>query len=325
LRSRAGRFAVFASLTVLLAAGYVAWSIRANRADAASAGITIHDGATVRHDQVLFRSMLTDGSFGKVAVTPIGGSRTEWRLSDLKCDRVYYAGGRGICLAASSLGPVSVAKIFGSDFHVQHEVHLAGGVPSRVRVSPDGRYGSTTNFVYGHSYSDGSFSTQTTLIDLDSGTKIADLEQFTVRRDGVRFKRRDFNFWGVTFARGSDRFYATLGTGGETFLVAGDVRARSMRVLRENVECPSLSPDGTRIAFKKKLHGNTDWHVTVLDLATMKEHALAEPERVDDQVEWLDARHVVYWRANTIWVVPANGSGHPARFVADAFSPSVIR
>ena len=33
----------------------------------------------------------------------------------------------------------------------------------------------------------------------------------------------DVNFWGVTFARDSDRFYATMATGGKTYLIEGSV------------------------------------------------------------------------------------------------------
>ena len=53
-------------------------------------------------------------------------------------------------------------------------------------MSPDGRYGAVTLFVTGHAYATpGAFSTQTTLIDLaHAGSKIADLEQFTVLRGG---------------------------------------------------------------------------------------------------------------------------------------------
>ena len=48
-------------------------------------------------------------------------------------------------------------------------------------MSPDGRFGSVTMFVTGHSYATtGDFSTQTTLIDLERGVRIADLEDFTV-------------------------------------------------------------------------------------------------------------------------------------------------
>jgi len=118
-------------------------------------------------------------------------------------------------------------------------------------VSPDGRYGAATVFVFGHSYADANFSTQTTMIDMASGTSLGDLEEFTTTRDGVTWASEDFNFWGVTFVgEDSDVFYATVRSAGKTYLVEGDVEARTMRVLRENVECPSLSPDGTTIAFK---------------------------------------------------------------------------
>ena len=76
-------------------------------------------------------------------------------------------------------------------------------MPSRARVSPDGRLGAVTAFVTGHSYADpGSFSTRATIIDMERGRRIADLEDFEVSRDGKPFESIDFNFWGVTFARG---------------------------------------------------------------------------------------------------------------------------
>jgi hypothetical protein len=344
---RWARFMLLVALAVALSVGYVGWDLARGNGVAARAGIHTRGGASLvgirqsgavvtrargrasltaaRGPQILFRSMLTDETFGKLAVAPLRGLRTEWQIAPLKCDRVYFAAGRGICLAAgSAVAPIFTARIFGPDFSVRHELTLHG-LPSRARVSADGRYAATTSFVYGHSYAAGAFSTETTLIDMATGTKIATLEQFSVTRGGERFKRRDFNFWGVTFARESDRFYATLASGGNTYLVVGSVRARTLRVLRTNVECPSLSPDGTRIAFKKAITGPGDWRLAVLDLRTMRERLLAEPEKVDDQVEWLDTNHVLYWRRNVVWVVPADGSGSPRQFVSNAASPVVVR
>ena len=75
-------------------------------------------------------------------------------------------------------------------------------------------------------------------------------------------------------------------------------------MIHENVECPSLSPDGTRIAYKKRTgSSSTPWHLTVLDLATMRETPLAETRSVDDQVEWLDDDHVLYGVDGAIWAV----------------------
>jgi len=68
------------------------------------------------------------------------------------------------------------------------------------------------------------------------------------RGDGKRFAAADFNFWGVTFARESNTFYA-LQTACKTYLVRGDLGLRKLTVLHENVECPSLSPDNRLIAY----------------------------------------------------------------------------
>jgi Tol biopolymer transport system component len=96
------------------------------------------------------------------------------------------------------------------------------------------------------------------------------------------------------------------------------------------VECPSLSPDGTRIAFKKRTGDR--WRLTVLDLATMSEIPLAEKDDVDDQVEWLDNTRILYQKADgasqkqlSVFVVPADGSGEPKIFLQNATSPAVIR
>jgi Tol biopolymer transport system component len=137
----------------------------------------------------------------------------------------------------------------------------------------------------------------------------------------------DMNYWGVTFGRqDSDRFYATLATGGKTYLIEGSVSGRTARVIHENVECPSLSPDGTRIAYKRRTGvGKRPWQLSVLDLETMRETALAEGRNFDDQAEWLDDDTVMYGLDEQIWVVPADGSGQPRRYIAGADSPAVVR
>ena len=128
------------------------------------------------------------------------------------------------------------------------------GIPSRARISPDGRWGGVTAFVVGHAYaSPGEFSTATTIIDLRSGKAVADLEKdFTVTDDGKVVEARDRNFWGLTFADDGDTFYATLADRRRHVADQGLDQARAGReTIHENVECPSLSPDGTRIGYKK--------------------------------------------------------------------------
>jgi len=243
---------------------------------------------------------------------------------DLSCERVYYAAGKGICMGIAPSGVDYTAKIFDSKMETVHQVALTG-LPSRARVSSDGRYGAMTVFVTGDSYlsSPTAFSTRTTILDMASGKQVGQLEQFKVTKEGEPFDAVDFNFWGVTFdPQDSNRFYATLGTGGVHYLVEGDVRDKSMRTLREGVECPSLSPDGKQIAYKSRI-GKTDrWHLRVLDVATLEDHAVAEERSIDDQVEWLDNDRLVYSDEENVYTVPAHGSGEPELLVADASSPA---
>ncbi len=248
-------------------------------------------------------------------------------LTGLHCDRVYFAGGRGLCLKrGGGFAAGYRAEVFGPNLEVSHALGVTG-IPSRARVSPDGRYGAVTLFVTGHAYADpGAFSTQTTLIDMATGAKIADLEQFTVFRGSKQVTAVDVNYWGVTFARDSDRFYATLATGGKTYLIQGSVSERRAHVIHENVECPSLSPDGTRIAYKKRTgSASAPWHLTVLDLATMRETPLSDERSVDDQVEWLDDAHVLYGVDGAVWKANADGTGEPQRYIARADSPAAVR
>ena len=94
------------------------------------------------------------------------------------------------------------------------------------------------------------------------------LEQFTVSRGGAVFKREDFNFWGVTFMPDGDTFYATLSSGGRNYLYTGSVDAKTANGDPRRRECPSLSPDSSRIAFKKRIGGASGWwQLTVLDSA----------------------------------------------------------
>lgn len=209
------------------------------------------------------------------------------------------------------------------------------GSPSRTRVSADGRLAAVTVFALGrpHNYKDAGFATRTSIHDMATGAEPGELEQFTTWRAGSRIKAADFNFWGVAFARDSNVFYATLRTAGTTYLVRGDVTQRTLQVVHDQVECPALSPDNRRIAFKKRI-GPADhpWRLYVLDLATMTEKPIAaETRSIDDQLEWLDDGHVRYGvpsetrpSGHDVCVAPVDG-GAARIFLPDAESPIVVR
>jgi hypothetical protein len=336
-------FATLVVAAVLLPVLYVTWTAGRDRGgpgpgpgpgSTAVAGATptvgpsapASDGpAPADGSKLLFQHVARDADYARLAWASLddpGGQRT---ITGLTCERVHAAGGQGLCLVPEG-GLVTRywAVLFGADFTERTRIEL-GGSPSRARVSADGRYGATTVFQFGHSYADAAFSTQTTIIDMAAGTVVEELEQFTAYRDGTAIHAPDFNYWGVTFAADSNVFYATLRTAGQTYLVKGDIAAREVRVLRDNVECPSLSPDGTRMAFKKLVGGPGAWRFSVLALATMEETQLAEPESIDDQLEWLDDEHVLYGKAGGLWTVPSDGSGAPELVAADALSPAVVR
>jgi hypothetical protein len=267
LPSRGMIFAAILAVTIGAAAVYVASA--ALRSDAGEEGGLSGPSSLRDKPHVVFqnvRGQAGGDQYARVALAPADEPALTRKVTGLLCERIYFAAERGLCLLSRQgvFQSGYEVKITDSDFKPRHKVRL-GGIPSRARISPDGRYGATTAFVTGHSYAQDNFSTQTVLIDMARGKVLANLERdFTVIKDGNRIKELDFNFWGVTFARTGERFYATLRTGDKTYLLEGDVRLRRARVLHENVECPSISPDNTRLAYKKWLGDR--WRLHVLDL-----------------------------------------------------------
>lgn len=335
-RSRKLVFAALCAICLLVSGGYVAWSIARDGAPAGQALGGPMDalgapGSIARlsgsSGALMFQNVTSGDYWNRVGIVSLDHPDGERTMLPFHCLRVHYAAGQGLCLAEASRIPGTYAAyVFDRDMGVTHKIDLAG-LPSRARVSPDGRFGAATDFVTGHSYSDGGLSTETLLIDLTTGDVIANLEKFTVFRDDEPYFDETFNFWGVTFTQDSNRFYVTLAIQGTAYLAEGDIARKQIHLLRENVECPSISPDNTRIAFKKKvgqdLQGTT-WRLTVLDLATMTETPVAETRSIDDQVEWLDNSTLLYGNGSDTWMAAADGTGSPRRFLSSALSPVVI-
>ncbi|MGV9668006.1 TolB family protein [Nocardia niigatensis] len=278
--------------------------------------------------RILFRSTASDsnGHLATVATDDPGGPRT---VSALSCLRVYAAGNTGVCLRQDGGLATFQAAILDSNVEVRREIPLVG-VPNRTRVSGDGRLVAWTVFVAGDSYNNGRFSTRAGLVDIDTGDMIDSLEFLPVTLDGHPYTAADLNFWGITFAADDNTFYATMATGGHRYLVQGDIAAKSIRTVTQNVECPSLSPDGLRIAFKSAIDGDPakGWRLSVLDLASGVRTPLAETRSVDDQPAWLDANTIGYALAqgadSDIWAVPADGSGSARLLIPHAESPAAL-
>ena len=292
-------------------------------------------GAVLDAPHVVFRSTAPGPTYGLLAAVPLadpGGARS---VSATSCDRVYATAGSGICLAAQRGGVTTYsAELLTGRLARSRPVPISG-IPSRARLSADGSWVATTTFVGGHGYGTVGFSTETTILDRSTGTSLGNLEkQFRTLIDGRPVTAKDLNVWGVTFAPGPhpQTFYATVATGGKTWLVRGDLPGRTLTALRPDAECPSVSPDGTKVVYKKRAGSPITWRYHVLDLRSGVERPLVETRSVDDQAEWLNGHQVLYGLPRKdsgqtdVWVADVrSGAGRPRVFLPDAWSPAVVR
>ncbi|WBC15002.1 hypothetical protein O7600_28735 [Micromonospora sp. WMMA1998] len=323
MTSMRAKLATLAAAVVVLgasAAGYAVVSARPAPAPASAAdrAVTLRPGPRLL--------AVTDRHVSTAALADPAGPRA---VSDTECLRVYAAAGTGVCLAPSSPWSYRVV-VLDAELRPTRRLDVPG-LPNRARVSASGRMVSWTTFVGGDSYTSSGFSTRTGFLDTRTGATVTTLEDFAIRRDGRPYRSADVNFWGVTFAGDDTAFYATMSTAGKRWLVRGDAAARTVTTVRENVECPSLSPDGTRIAFKEAVDADPakGWRLSVLDLRTMRVTATAERASVDDQAAWLDGATLAYTLRQDdgspdVWSVPADGSGTPRLLLPGAESPSPL-
>lgn len=332
-------FPLFLAICALCIIGVGAYFYRIKARTSAPSQATTATNSTAPSSsspRIFFRYTGVDENYGKLAVADLANLNAPHFVPNLSCEVVYFAAGHGICLQADrGVFTTYAAQLFDSDFHSIATLPLHGG-PSRARVSPDGTLAGLTVFLSGHGYASLDFSTETMLIETATAKVVASLEtDFQVTRDGQPFQAKDFNFWGITFTPDSKHFYCTLSSNGAHHLIKGDIAARTAEIVHDNVECPSVSPDGTRVAYKKRfiIDHRLTWQLHVLDLATQTETPLAEKRSVDDQIEWLDHEHVLYAVSDNpegssattnVWKADAAGKSAPEMFLAKAYSPAVV-
>ncbi len=282
--------------------------------------------------ELVFRTMAWGPHRDELSTVPADRPDGPRTASGVKCLRFHAAAGTGICLQAvhGALDDTYRAVVLDAQLHELHSYPVAG-IPTRSRVSPSGHHVAWTVFVSGDSYSGTDFSTRTSIVDTRTWATDDNLETYAILKDGHPYQAHDTNIWGVTFAADDTRFYATLATGGHTYLVQGDTAARTLTTLHENVECPSLSPDGTRIAYKKRVPGapaDAPWRLYVLDLRTMTETPTAEHRNIDDQALWSDPATLVYALPGDfgadLWTTPADGTGTPRKLTGAALAPAYL-
>ena len=205
------------------------------------------------------------------------------------------------------------------------------GVPSRARVSRDGRLAAVTTFVTGHSYATpGQFSTAATLIDVRRGKvdrRPRALHTLDAEGDRVTAARPQLLGHHVRAAT-ADTFYATVAYGGETHLVRGDVRTapdadhprqRRVPVAVARTARASGTRSSSRPARARRRSGTSPCSTS----RPCARRRSPSRRRATTRLEWLDDDHVLYGNGEEIWTVPADGSGAPERYLPAADSPAV--
>lgn len=337
--STLSRALAFVLVVVAVVAGAGAYAVqqrqevRERRATVPSVAQTEPD-TIADEPRIVFRHTGLDRSYGIVAMVSLadpGGARA---FTDVTCDRVAAWDGGASCLVTE---PGVVTKFeahqLDADWQETRSRPLPG-IPSRTRVSADGALVATTSFVNGHSYMSIGFSTATEIRETGDGRDWGNLEDFALNIDGRQVDALDRNIWGVTFVDDVS-FYATVGSGDQTYLVAGDLDARTLTSVATTAECPAVSPDRTQVAFKVDVERGSSvvWQLAVLDLASGERTILANSARgVDDQVEWLDDDTLLYGLPRVdepgisdVWSIDTRADAEPQLLIEEAWSPSVIR
>lgn len=284
------------------------------------------------NNALVFRNTQATDDYGKVAWIPLDHLQGPRINTGLACDRVYRTGGMLSCLNANR----GMNTTYEADIYSVGGQRLASsplpGEPSRTRVSASGMVGVTA-FITGESYENVGFSTQTT-IKSPGGKDFGNIQDFTLKIGNKLLTAEDRNLWGVTFAKDGNTFFATAASGKQTWLMRGSLTGKTLTALSENAECPSISPNGKLIAYKKRRTDSlpAHWDIAVQDLAKGTEQIYPLELGFDDQLEWLDADTLLFGQPRAdnpgdadIYSLTLEADATPKLFLEHAWSPSVQR
>lgn len=314
------------SVTVYAVQAFGRYQARTTGVSAAQVTDKLHDG-----NRIVFRNTAMGQGYGQIASVAIAEPQGPRELSQTACDRVDATTEYISCMRTQRGIPTTFeTRILDAQANTFDEWPLPG-VPSRTRISEGGLV-ATTAFVTGHSYAADSFSTETVIKSVQ-GQNFGNLEDYSIFIDGQALTAIDRNVWGVTFAT-ENKFYATVASAGKTWMVEGNLEERRMNSVIQNAECPSVAPDHSKVAYKKRRaqSGLAHWDIAVFDLKTQKEIILPLEQGFDDQLEWLDSQTLLFGMPRTgsvgdsdVYSIKANANAQPQLFIKDAWSPSVVR
>ncbi len=303
---------------------------------------------------VMFRTLAPPEGHGRVATLSLATRDATRQVGGLSCLRLHYAGGRGLCLVQETAENPPTYAAFVFDESLTRGVRFAlSGVPTRVRVAPNGRRAAITTYEEEERPEGERLATHSIIVDLQSGQVLADLREFRLELGAfaavpglspvssavagradveapIGAKAEPLDFSSVAFEPDSDRFFATLTTSSERFLVAGSVDQRALRIIRPGIASEGLSPDGRHLAIKRLIDERGAWQLGVIDVQSWNERDLRQgSSSVDDQVEWWDDRHVLYHDMDgdttSVWILPVDGVNGPRVAIKDAYSAAVQR
>lgn len=324
------RRAFFAGVLLIAgAAALLMWRVWAGGAARGElAGETLADDALAPF--LIFRTLAPPAAHGRLAVLLLDSPGAVRRPLALSCARVHYAGGRGLCVVQAPDGqPARYAvHTFDRTMTLGPRVDVPG-VPTRVRVSPDGRRGAITTYAEEESPAGERLATGALIVDMSTGQVLGDVRQFRIDTRATPELDGPIDVGSVAFEADGDRFFAAVSAASGHYLCAGSVDERRLTGILAGVANEALSPGGRQLAVKMLRDGGF-WQLAVIDLRTWEQRELKQGERsVDDQVEWFDEEHVMYHDAynegTALWILPADGVGKPRVLVEQAYSGSVQR